>query len=129
MLRFLLTRIGLLIPTFIGVSIIAFAFIRLLPGDPIILMAGERGMSEARYAELQTLYGYNQPVVVQDQLTGTSLAAFLSKMVTTCPRLARNSAVAAPAGPAPSTTTDAIFRYADSTWASVARLRRSSSTT
>ena len=65
MLRFLLSRIGLLIPTFIGVSIIAFAFIRLLPGDPIILMAGERGMSEARYAELQALYGYDQPVVAQ----------------------------------------------------------------
>ena len=65
MLRFLLTRIGLLIPTFIGVSIIAFAFIRLLPGDPIILMAGERGMTEERYAELRTLYGYDKPVVVQ----------------------------------------------------------------
>jgi dipeptide transport system permease protein len=65
MLRFLLTRIGLLIPTFIGVSIIAFAFIRLLPGDPIILMAGERGMTDERYAELRTLYGYDQPVVMQ----------------------------------------------------------------
>ncbi len=65
MLRFLLARIGLLIPTFIGVSIIAFAFIRLLPGDPIILMAGERGMSQERYAELRTLYGYDQPVVMQ----------------------------------------------------------------
>ena len=65
MLRFLLTRIGLLIPTFIGVSIVAFAFIRLLPGDPIILMAGERGMSQERYAEMQHLYGYDQPVVVQ----------------------------------------------------------------
>ena len=65
MLRFLLTRIGLLIPTFIGVSIVAFAFIRLLPGDPIILMAGERGMSEERYAQLQTLYGYDKPIVVQ----------------------------------------------------------------
>ena len=65
MLRFLLTRIGLLIPTFIGVSIIAFAFIRLLPGDPIILLAGERGMSEERYAELQAIYGYDRPLVVQ----------------------------------------------------------------
>ena len=65
MLRFLLARIGLLIPTFIGVSIIAFAFIRLLPGDPIILMAGERGMTDERYAALRTLYGYDQPVVMQ----------------------------------------------------------------
>ena len=65
MLRFLLARIGLLIPTFIGVSIIAFSFIRLLPGDPVALLSGERGMTEERYAELQTLYGYDQPVVVQ----------------------------------------------------------------
>ena len=41
MLRFLLKKLGLLIPTFIGVSIIAFAFIRLLPGDPITLLAGK----------------------------------------------------------------------------------------
>jgi dipeptide transport system permease protein len=65
MWRFLLARIGLLIPTFIGVSIIAFAFIRLLPGDPIMLLAGERGMSEERYAELQQVYGYDRPIVVQ----------------------------------------------------------------
>ena len=50
MLRFLLARIGLLIPTFIGVSIISFAFIRLLPGDPITLLVGERGVSEERRA-------------------------------------------------------------------------------
>ena len=43
MIRFLLTKIGLLIPTFLGVTLVAFAFIRLLPGDPVELMAGERG--------------------------------------------------------------------------------------
>ena len=37
MLRFVLTRLGHLIPTFIGVTIVAFAFIRLMPGDPIEL--------------------------------------------------------------------------------------------
>lgn len=65
MLRFLLNRLGLLIPTFIGVSIIAFAFIRLLPGDPILLLAGERGMSPERYAELQQQFGYDRHIVVQ----------------------------------------------------------------
>ena len=58
MLRFLLSRLALLIPTFIGVSIVAFSFIRLLPGDPIMLLAGERGMSEERYQQLQALYGF-----------------------------------------------------------------------
>ncbi|MCB1719034.1 MAG: peptide ABC transporter permease, partial [Candidatus Competibacteraceae bacterium] len=44
MLRFLLTRIGLLIPTFLGVTIAAFALIHIIPGDPILMMAGERGV-------------------------------------------------------------------------------------
>src|SRR5215204_5250259 len=65
MLRFPLGRIALLIPTFIGVSIIAFAFIRLLPGDPIMLRAGERGMSAERYEELRRVFGYDRPIVVQ----------------------------------------------------------------
>lgn len=65
MLRFLLQKLGLLIPTFIGVSIIAFAFIRLLPGDPITLLAGERGVSAERYEQLQTAMGFDKPIVIQ----------------------------------------------------------------
>jgi dipeptide transport system permease protein len=65
MLRFLANRIGLLIPTFIGVSIVAFAFIRVLPGDPILLLVGERGVTPERYAELQHLYGFDRPLVAQ----------------------------------------------------------------
>ena len=42
MFGFLLRRLAVLIPTFIGVSIIAFSFIRLLPGDPVALLSGER---------------------------------------------------------------------------------------
>ena len=41
MLGFLLRKLGILIPTFFGVSFLAFMFIRVLPGDPILLMAGE----------------------------------------------------------------------------------------
>lgn len=65
MLRFFLTRLGLLIPTFIGVSIVAFAFIRLLPGDPIMLLAGERGVDPERYAQLQEQLGFDKPLPVQ----------------------------------------------------------------
>ncbi|MCB1478192.1 MAG: ABC transporter permease subunit [Rhodobiaceae bacterium] len=72
MLRFLLSRIGLLIPTFIGVSIVAFSFIRLLPGDPVLLMAGERGLSEERHAELLKQFGFDRPIWEQywDYLLG-----------------------------------------------------------
>jgi dipeptide transport system permease protein len=62
MLRFLLIRIGLLIPTFIGVTIAAFGFIRLLPGDPVLLMAGERGVTAERYEMLMHRFGYDRPI-------------------------------------------------------------------
>ncbi len=85
MLRFILNRLGLLIPTFIGVSIVAFSFIRLLPGDPILLLAGERGMTEERYqAELEK-YGFDQPIWQQylnylgDLLQGDFGTSFVTK--------------------------------------------------
>lgn len=65
MFGYLLKRIGLLIPTFIGVTLVSFLFIRLLPGDPIIAMAGERGLSPERYAQLVTQFGYDRPLYVQ----------------------------------------------------------------
>ena len=72
MLRFFLSRLVTFIPTFIGVTLISFLFIRILPGDPIIVMAGERGLTEERYAELQQQFGFDRPVLVQywDYLTG-----------------------------------------------------------
>ena len=57
MLRFLLTRVSLLVPTFIGMTLLAFFLIRLVPGDPIETMAGERGIDPARHAQLRTAYG------------------------------------------------------------------------
>ncbi|MGQ7847781.1 ABC transporter permease subunit [Granulosicoccus sp. 3-233] len=72
MLNFILRRLGTFIPTFIGVSIVSFLFIRLLPGDPILLMAGERGMTDERYAQLMTQFGFDQPLISQywDYLKG-----------------------------------------------------------
>ncbi len=62
MLRFILNRLILIIPTFIGITLVAFLFIRLLPGDPVILMAGERGVSPERHAELMAQFGFDQPL-------------------------------------------------------------------
>jgi dipeptide transport system permease protein len=62
MLAYLARRIGLLIPTFLGITIIAFAFIRVLPGDPVLLMAGERGISPERYAQMMKEFGYDRPL-------------------------------------------------------------------
>src|SRR5215218_2045329 len=65
MLRFILTRLSLVIPTFFGMTLLAFFLIRLVPGDPIETMAGERGIDAARHAKLIQEYGFDKPVLVQ----------------------------------------------------------------
>src|SRR5687768_6158001 len=89
MLRFILGRIAVLIPTFIGVSIIAFSFIRLLPGDPVMLMSGERVMDPERYQEIMHQLGYDRPLVIQylDYLTGLLTGDFGTSIVTRRPVL------------------------------------------
>jgi dipeptide transport system permease protein len=69
---FILKRIGLLLPTFIGVTIASFAFIRLLPGDPVLLMAGERGLTPERHAQMLHQFGFDRPLWEQylEYLTG-----------------------------------------------------------
>lgn len=62
MLRYILNRLALIIPTVIGISIAAFAFVRLLPGDPILAMAGEHGVTPERYEMLKEQFGYNVPI-------------------------------------------------------------------
>jgi dipeptide transport system permease protein len=65
MFRFLLTRVSLVIPTFVGVTLLSFAMIRLVPGDPIELLVGERGMDPARHAELRHEFGLDRPLLEQ----------------------------------------------------------------
>jgi dipeptide transport system permease protein len=65
MLRFILTRVSLVIPTFIGITLLSFFLIRLVPGDPIETLAGERGIDPARHEALRREYGFDQPVLVQ----------------------------------------------------------------
>ncbi|MBK7332983.1 MAG: ABC transporter permease subunit [Betaproteobacteria bacterium] len=65
MLRFLATRLSLVIPTFIGMTLLAFFLIRLVPGDPIETLAGERGIDAARHEALRKEYGLDRPVIVQ----------------------------------------------------------------
>lgn len=62
MLRFIFNKLVYLVPTFIGITIVAFAFVRVLPGDPVLLMAGERGVSPERHAELMAQLGFDRPI-------------------------------------------------------------------
>ncbi|MCM2282253.1 MAG: ABC transporter permease subunit [Bdellovibrionaceae bacterium] len=65
MLAFLFKRIFVVVPTLVGVSLVAFALIRLIPGDPVLLLIGERGASPEVYQEMKAAYGLDQPLPVQ----------------------------------------------------------------
>ena len=65
MLRFIFTRLTLIIPTFIGITLLAFLLVHSVPGDPIEVMAGERGVSAARHAQLLHDYGFDRPLYIQ----------------------------------------------------------------
>ncbi|MGE4132940.1 MAG: ABC transporter permease [Bdellovibrionales bacterium] len=65
MFRFLLRRIFQSIPTVVGVTLIAFLLIRLIPGDPVLMMLGERGGSPEVVAEMRHSLGLDQPFFIQ----------------------------------------------------------------
>ncbi len=84
MLRFILTRASLLVPTFLGMTLLAFFLIRLVPGDPIETMAGERGIDPVRHAQLLKDYGLDKPLLTQYGIyIGRVLQGDLGKSVIT----------------------------------------------
>ncbi len=65
MLSLLLKKLAALVPTLLGVTLVAFALIRLIPGDPIEVMVGERRLDPAAHAALMQQLGLDQPLAVQ----------------------------------------------------------------
>jgi peptide/nickel transport system permease protein len=66
-LRYLTQRAAAFIPTLLGVSILIFGAIRLIPGNAITAMLGtEAGMlTDAQRASLEAYFGLDKPPVVQ----------------------------------------------------------------
>ncbi len=62
MLRYLLKRVALTIPTFVALMFLTFVAIRLVPGDPVEVRVGERGISPERLAYFRHELGLDQPV-------------------------------------------------------------------
>ena len=65
MFTLILKKLAALIPTLMGVTLVAFALIRLIPGDPIEIMVGERRLDAAAHAALMQQMGLDQPLPVQ----------------------------------------------------------------
>ncbi|MGP5367333.1 ABC transporter permease [Pseudomonas helleri] len=63
-LRFCLSRLLQLIPVLLGITLIAFLLLRVMPGDPATLILGNRGSAE-EIARLTTQLGLDRPVWLQ----------------------------------------------------------------
>lgn len=64
MIRFILKRLVQIIPVIIGVSLVVFLIMQMVPGDPAAVLAGE-GASKETIEQYREDLGLNQPVVVQ----------------------------------------------------------------
>jgi peptide/nickel transport system permease protein len=63
-LRFVVRRLLLLVPILLGLSVLVFAWIRALPGDPAEALLGERA-TPASVERLKHQYGLDRPIYVQ----------------------------------------------------------------
>lgn len=85
MTKFIFRRVGVLLPTLLGVSLLAFSLIRLVPGDPVMLLLGERGASVEAYETMRRGLGLDQPLwkqyvdFVKNAVTGNLGESIVSK--------------------------------------------------
>jgi dipeptide transport system permease protein len=95
---FILRRLALIVPTFIGVTLLAFALIHLIPGDPVENISGERGMDPVRRARLLHEFGLDRPLAVQyASYVGQVLHGDLGSSLTTHDSVAHEFATLFPA--------------------------------
>lgn len=65
MWSFILRRLALLIPTFIGITLAAFSLIHLIPGDPVEVMMGERTLDPELHKQFMHQLGLDLPIYQQ----------------------------------------------------------------
>jgi peptide/nickel transport system permease protein len=64
--RYTIRRVLSLIPTLLGVSIIVFLFLRLIPGDPAVAMLGEHAAKE-NVERIREQFGLNRPLFLDPE--------------------------------------------------------------
>src|SRR3954470_11278109 len=65
MIGFFAKKIMDVVITLVGIAFICFLLIRLVPGDPVLLLIGERNMDQQAYAEAKQRLGLDKPIPVQ----------------------------------------------------------------
>ncbi|HLW49148.1 MAG TPA: ABC transporter permease [bacterium] len=65
MLRYIGERALHTVPVLVGISIITFLMLHLVPGDPVLLFAGDKPMTEEQAAAIRHQLGLDRPLLVQ----------------------------------------------------------------
>src|ERR1700752_4484457 len=65
MLTYISQRLLQAIPVLVGISVLSFLMLHLIPGDPVQVFAGDKPLTPERAAELRHQYGLDRPLVVQ----------------------------------------------------------------
>jgi len=86
---FLFNRLAILVPVFFGVTLMAFGFIRILPGDPVVALSGERSISPEQHAALLAKLGMDRPLWEQyfEYITNILQGDFGTSLLTNRPIL------------------------------------------
>src|ERR1700675_1778412 len=79
MYSYILRRLLYALPTLLGITLLIFFVLRILPGDPLVILYGEGGVSSLSNADRATIrhqFGFDRPLYQQygywltDLLTG-----------------------------------------------------------
>ena len=65
MLRYVGHRLLQMIPVFFGATLLIYALVFLMPGDPVQALGGDRGLSAAAEARVRAEYNLDKPFIVQ----------------------------------------------------------------
>lgn len=65
MARYLGNRLLQMIPVFLGATFLIYALVFLMPGDPVLALGGDRGMTDAQAARLRAEFNLDKPFIVQ----------------------------------------------------------------
>ena len=65
MLRYVGRRLLQVIPVFLGATLLLYALVFAMPGDPVAALGGDKGLSEAARARITAQYNLDKPFIVQ----------------------------------------------------------------
>src|SRR5437762_13855754 len=65
MLTYIAHRLAQALPVLVGISILSFLMLHLIPGDPVTIFAGDKPLTPERAAALRHQYGLDRLLPIQ----------------------------------------------------------------